>query len=144
MMTSPLLHWLPRLGVFAATVLAAGVTLAQPRSDLGRIEYEANCQSCHGVGGRGDGPYSVNLKLPVPDLTLLAQRSGGVFPADRVQRLIDGREDLKGHGGRQMPIWGLRYGKDAVEYFRGDVADPETFTRQRVQALTAYLRTLQR
>ncbi len=143
-MTSPLLHWLPRLGVFAATVLAAGVTLAQPRSDLGRIEYEANCQSCHGVGGRGDGPYSVNLKLPVPDLTLLAQRSGGVFPADRVQRLIDGREDLKGHGGRQMPIWGLRYGKDAVEYFRGDVADPETFTRQRVQALTAYLRTLQR
>ncbi|MCU0938508.1 MAG: cytochrome c [Burkholderiaceae bacterium] len=143
-MTSPLLHWLPRLGVFAATVLATGVTLAQPRSDLGRIEYEANCQSCHGVGGRGDGPYSVNLKLPVPDLTLLAQRSGGVFPADRVQRLIDGREDLKGHGGRQMPIWGLRYGKDAVEYFRGDVADPETFTRQRVQALTAYLRTLQR
>jgi mono/diheme cytochrome c family protein len=144
MMTSPLLHRLTRLGVLAATGLAVGVTLGQPRSDLGRIEYEANCQSCHGVGGRGDGPYSVNLKLPVPDLTLLAQRNAGVFPADRVQRLIDGREDLKGHGGRQMPIWGLRYGKDAVEYFRGDVADPEIFTRQRVQALTAYLRSLQR
>jgi mono/diheme cytochrome c family protein len=143
-MTSLLLRLLPRFGVLAAFGLVAGMPLAQPRSDLGRIEYEANCQSCHGVGGRGDGPYSVNLKLPVPDLTLLARRGGGVFPADRVQRLIDGREDLKGHGGRQMPIWGLRYGKDAVEYFRGDVADPETFTRQRVQALTEYLRTLQR
>jgi mono/diheme cytochrome c family protein len=139
-----LLPSLSRFGVLAIFGLAIGMPLAQPRSDLGRIEYEANCQSCHGVGGRGDGPYSVNLKLPVPDLTLLAQRGGGVFPADRVQRLIDGREDLKGHGGRQMPIWGLRYGKDAVEYFRGDVGDPETFTRQRVQALTEYLRTLQR
>jgi mono/diheme cytochrome c family protein len=143
-MSSLLLRVLPRFGVLAAFGLAAGMSLAQPRSDLGRIEYEANCQNCHGVGGRGDGPYSVNLKLPVPDLTLLAQRGGGVFPADRVQRLIDGREDLKGHGGRQMPIWGLRYGKDAAEYFRGEVADPETFTRQRVQALTEYVRTLQR
>jgi len=125
----------------AATAAASG---AQPRSDLGKLEFEANCMSCHGAGARGDGPYSVNLKLPVPDLTLLAQRNAGVFPAERVRRVIDGREDIKGHGGRQMPIWGVRYGQRAAEYYRGDVADPETFTAQRVQALAEYLRALQR
>lgn len=126
------------LGVAAA---AAG---AQQRSDLGKLEYEGNCMSCHGAGARGDGPYSVNLKLPVPDLTLLAQRNAGVYPAERVRRVIDGRDDIKGHGGRQMPIWGVRYGQRAAEYFRGEVSDPETFTAQRVQALAEYLRTLQR
>jgi mono/diheme cytochrome c family protein len=127
----------------ALALLGAGAS-AQPRSDLGQLEYESNCQSCHGAGGRGDGPYSINLKLPVPDLTLLAQRNGGVYPDERVRRVIDGREDIKGHGGRQMPIWGLRYGERAAEYFRGDVPDPEAFTRQRVQALAQYLRTIQR
>lgn len=129
-----------------ATILAcqAPVLRAQPQSDLGRLEYEGHCAACHGLDGRGAGPYSVNLKLPVPDLTLLAARSSGIFPVERVRRVIDGREDIKGHGGRQMPIWGVRYGQQAREYFRGEVADPEAFAEQRVRALAEYLRSLQR
>ena len=36
---SLLLRLLPRLGVLAALGMAAGMPLAQTRSDLGRIEY---------------------------------------------------------------------------------------------------------
>jgi mono/diheme cytochrome c family protein len=131
-------------GLPCCLALLAAVAVAQPMSDLGRLEYEANCQACHGAGARGDGPYSVNLKLPVPDLTLLAQRNGSVYPLDRVRRVIDGRADIKGHGGRQMPIWGVRYGERAAEYYRGELKDAETFTQQRVAALAEYLRSLQR
>jgi mono/diheme cytochrome c family protein len=130
--------------MLAGLLFVAAAPQAQQRTDLGRFEYESNCLTCHGEAGRGDGPYSVNLKLPVPDLTQLSQRNGGIYPAERVRRLIDGREDIKGHGGRQMPIWGLRYGQRAAEYYRGELHDAEAFTGQRVQALTDYLRTIQR
>ena len=30
----------------------------------GRAAYERHCQSCHGSGGRGDGPSAASLKLP--------------------------------------------------------------------------------
>ena len=129
----------------AVLLVVAAASQAQPRTDLGRFEYESNCLTCHGEAGRGDGPYSVNLKLPVPDLTQISRRNGGIYPAERVRRLIDGREDIKGHGGRQMPIWGLRYGQRAAEYYRGEkMHDAESFISQRVQALTDYLRTIQR
>jgi mono/diheme cytochrome c family protein len=121
----------------------APVGLAQLRSDLGRAEYDSNCISCHGTSGRGDGPFAQQLKRPVPDLTTLTRRNGGVYPRDRVQRIIDGRDDLKGHGGRQMPIWGHRYNQQAAEFYRGAVQEPEAFVRQRVQALTDYVQTLQ-
>lgn len=117
--------------------------LAQPRSDLGRFEYDNNCASCHGLAGLGDGEVGRSLKQRVPDLTTLTSRNGGVFPADRVRRLIDGREQIKGHGGRAMPYWGLQYSSKAAEFYKGLAVDPETFVQQRVDALVAHLRTLQ-
>lgn len=116
---------------------------AQLRSDLGRVEFDSHCVSCHGRSGRGDGPFAQHLKRPVPDLTRLTLRNGGVYPRDRIERIIDGREDLKGHGGRQMPIWGHQYNRQAVEFYRGAVQEPEAFVRQRVQALVDYVQTLQ-
>jgi mono/diheme cytochrome c family protein len=35
----------------------------------GRTLYTANCQSCHGVGGKGDGPQAASLNPPPLDLT---------------------------------------------------------------------------
>jgi len=135
---------LPRCLIATGLVLVAASAIAQPRSDLGRLEYESNCIACHGDSGRGDGPFAQHLKLPVPDLTTLARRNDGVYPADGVRRVIDGRDDIKGHGGRQMPIWGLRYGQRATEYYRGELHDAEAFIGQRVQAMVEYLRTIQR
>jgi hypothetical protein len=40
-----------------------------------------------------------------PDLTQFTRRNGGMFPSERVYRIIDGR-DVSSHGDREMPVWG--------------------------------------
>ena len=68
--------------------------------------FQAYCATCHGPDGKGGGPVAVALKGPVPDLTRISQRSGGAFPAARVQRIIAGEERISAHGSREMPLWG--------------------------------------
>lgn len=77
-------------------------------SMAGNDLYQAYCASCHGRQGKGDGPTVPALKSPVPDLTTLARRSGGVFPAARVAALVTHGEALlsPAHGSREMPVWG--------------------------------------
>lgn len=48
----------------AADTAAAGQTSAG-----GQAIYVANCATCHGEGGRGDGPAAVGLEPPPADLT---------------------------------------------------------------------------
>jgi mono/diheme cytochrome c family protein len=135
-----------RVMLIAAAGLSAafaGTVLAEARSEMGKQEYESNCLSCHGAGGRGDGYFAQYLKLPVPDLTTIARRNGGVFPTDRMIEIIDGRQALKGHGPRNMPIWGTTYTEKAANYYRGQAYDSEQFVRVRVLALTDYLYQLQ-
>lgn len=72
----------------------------------GKDLYRRFCASCHGVEGRGDGPVADSFTVEVPDLTQIARRSGGVYPRERVVRIIDGRHILAAHGSRTMPIWG--------------------------------------
>lgn len=140
------------MGAFSVAVLAAAVGLATAwlsvplaqaqvapgaPAELGAREYTAHCAECHGAIGRGDGPAARGSKLPVPDLTDLATRAGGSFPAERVRRVIDGRDELKGHAGRTMPVWGLRYA-------RAQPGEGEAAVAQRLDALVAHLRSLQR
>ena len=68
--------------------------------------YQAYCASCHGPAGKGDGPVVAALKGAVPDLTTLAKRSGGTFPAKRVGELIRGESATPAHGSLDMPVWG--------------------------------------
>jgi mono/diheme cytochrome c family protein len=78
--------------------------------DIGKQEYEANCVVCHGAKGKGDGPFNEFLKVRTPDLTVLSKNNGGLFPVNRVLEVIDGRTNqVKGHGTREMPIWGDVY-----------------------------------
>ena len=35
-----------------------------PDRARGKAVYERHCQSCHGPGGRGDGPAAASLKVP--------------------------------------------------------------------------------
>ena len=57
--------------------------------------------------------------------------------------MIDGRQEVKGHGPRDMPVWGRDYQIKAGEHY-GDVAyDPEVYVRGRILALIDYLNRLQ-
>ncbi len=85
------------------------------------------------------------LKVPPPDLTALAERNGGVFPFDRVFRVIDGRVPVEGHGSSDMPVWGRTfrgeaYGTGEPGFFR---EDPGLIAAGRIYALAQYLRAIQ-
>jgi mono/diheme cytochrome c family protein len=97
------------------------------------------CASCHGRTGEGNGPVAPFFKLSPPDLTLLARRRGGDFPADRIFRIIDGRTNLLPHGSREMPIWGLQF---AMAESRTEDGHPQV--ELTISRLVDYLRAIQR
>jgi len=95
--------------------------LAQSDPDHGKAEYESNCASCHGLGGKGDGPLSESFRPKAADLTTLAKRNDGVFPAQRVYEVIDGRQEVAAHGPRAMPVWGRDYRSHVPDVTLGDI-----------------------
>jgi len=126
--------------VAAALIAASGISQAQQRRvDVGKLEYEANCASCHGIKGKGDGPLKSFLTKSPSDITTLTKRNGGVFPITRVYEVIDGREEVKAHGPREMPVWGRDYIYKAEE----DLRDPEVFVRSKTLSLIDYIYRLQ-
>jgi mono/diheme cytochrome c family protein len=73
---------------------------------LGHEMYAAYCAVCHGVDGQGRGPAADALKVPPPDLTMLARKNGGTYPSDHVRSAIEGDLRLAAHGSKEMPVWG--------------------------------------
>ena len=129
--------------VAALTLAIAGSAFGQLRTELGKREYVSNCAVCHGATGRGDGSYFELLKTRVPDITTITQRNKGVFPADRVYQIIDGRETIKSHGPREMPIWGQDYSVQAAKYYVDTPYDPEVYIRVRILSLIDSICSLQ-
>ncbi|MFC4308482.1 c-type cytochrome [Steroidobacter flavus] len=119
---------------------AAQPTQREVTSMSGLEMYQSSCASCHGVGGEGDGPVAPLVKIHVADLTRIAHRHGGEFPAEDVHRTIDGRFEHPAHGPRDMPVWGWQF------YRSETMNDPAE--RARVDALidrlVEYLRTIQK
>ncbi|MGE0824868.1 MAG: cytochrome c [Candidatus Binatia bacterium] len=72
----------------------------------GKLKYQRYCASCHGERGKGDGSMASLLVVKPADLTQLRKNNKQEFPFWRVYRTIDGREAMKGHGTREMPLWG--------------------------------------
>lgn len=135
--------------VFAAVTLGG---VAQAEEDtIGADEYRISCLSCHGVGGRGDGPLARYLTVKPTDLTQLAKNNGGqypnlkagAYPFLRVYQVIDGRADVAVHGDRAMPVWGNRYLADQP----GGVAPYggvyEKVVRGRILELVYYIQSIQ-
>jgi mono/diheme cytochrome c family protein len=134
--------------ILAPAVLASLLTApawAQTPAEMGRLEYESNCATCHGITAQGDGPMRAFLVRPPSDLTTLARRNGGVFPRSAIADLIDGR-GVPGpgvHGTRDMPVWGRVYREQAEQATRGLPMPPEWSVRGRIIALVDYLQSLQ-
>lgn len=98
--------------------------------------FKTYCATCHGVEARGDGPLADQLRVRPPDLTLFG-RTNGSFDREKVRRIVDGRDPVKGHGGPDMPIWGDVF-KQADEGYS------EKKVIERIEALVDYIATIQR
>jgi len=113
-----------------------------PRSEVGsrgwsgESLFKTYCATCHGPTAKGDGPLADHLRFRPPDLTLFAKRNGGKFAADKVERIIDGRAPVKGHGGSDMPVWGDAF-KGSQEGY------DEAAVKARIKALAEFLEGLQ-
>ncbi len=126
------------------TLIGTGVAVAQEeeeRVDLGKISqgkglYRAWCQTCHGVVAKGDGPMAEHLRPAPSDLTTLSQKEGGHFYIGRVSAKIDGREQVRGHTSKDMPVWGEAF--NVVDEEGGEEA-----VRQKINAIVHFLRSLQ-
>lgn len=86
----------------------ASPAAAEGVPEAGQGVFQTFCAACHGMDAQGDGPMSNILTVEPPDLTLLAQSNGGVFPVFRVVRQIDGRDPMMAHGG-DMPLFGALF-----------------------------------
>lgn len=120
--------------------IAALAACAPRPAEVGRAFYDANCAACHGADGRG-GPAAAGLERPVPDLTTIAARNGGVFDRNAVMSTIDGyyRRDDPNH---PMPEFGATMEGRIVMVDTGDgVLTP---TPEVLVGLADFLLSLQR
>ena len=113
------------------------------RIDLGKVEYESKCATCHGLTGKGDGPTAQFLTRKPKDLTTLAKNNGGIIPMARMYEVILGETEVPAHGTRDMPVWGKEYQMQASEYYRDMLYDPEVYVRAQILALIEYNNRLQ-
>jgi mono/diheme cytochrome c family protein len=143
-----------RFTTFAPAILAgllvmasAGTARAQAQAggqtmESGSEIFGSYCASCHGATAHGNGSVAPFLKIPPADLTQIAKRNKGVFDADKVYRIIDGREIVKPHGKSdkdksEMPVWGDAFMKSSTT--GGD----EKVVSAKIRALVQYLETIQ-
>jgi mono/diheme cytochrome c family protein len=128
-----------------AAVAAAAETTPREGFDAAAL-FKASCAPCHGLAGAGDGPVASVLASEVPQLDDLTKRAEGVYPADYVREVIDGRSEIGAHGTREMPVWGLRFER---LYQTSEVPGAETDAEARASAemliteLVDYIRMLQ-
>ena len=126
------------LGLFPAALHAEEAGNA---AFSGEADFNLYCASCHGQDGKGDGPKAFGLSVPLPDLTTMTERYG-TFPADRLARIIDGRDALEGHLDREMPVWGVWFREEAAAELGGAEGDEGSVAR-RVENLIGHLESLQ-
>lgn len=140
--------WLVIAGLtagFAAAAQAEDV-------DIGKSEFQSSCASCHGTDAKGNGPVSGQLKIPPPDLTMLARNNNGAFPANAVYETVYGSKTVPAHGPREMPIWGERFNPiinlphsvdPSYWTMAGPEQSPEVVVRKRILAVIDYLGRVQ-
>jgi mono/diheme cytochrome c family protein len=112
------------------------VPIKETSAASGQEMYKTYCAVCHGTDGKGKGPAADALKVPATDLTTLAQKSGGKYPALKVSAVLRGEQQLAAHGTKEMPIWG--------NLFWSISGGHESEVQQRITNLNKYIESLQK
>jgi len=130
---------------FCLAVLAACALEAQEKAAIKRVPlqptdmtsgkemFKTYCATCHGPGGKGDGPAVSALKKTPADLTQLARKHDGKFPDAYVTAKLK-NVDEPIHGSREMPIWGA---------LLPSVSQGEAETQLRINNLVGYIASIQ-
>jgi len=123
------------VGAAQAQTGGKGDTPANAEPISGKQLYNSYCALCHATDAKGGGPFSPQLKVWPPNLTQLAKKNHGVYPAMHVQEAIDGEFGKPSHGTAEMPIWG--------PVFRSMAHGKKDSAQLRINSLVKYLESLQ-
>jgi mono/diheme cytochrome c family protein len=134
----------PARAIVAATLaalLAAGTFVAQlaaaANGNPGRDAYFRYCSSCHGADGRGNGEVAGSMRPKPADLTQLARKNGGDFPAAEVKEVIAGRKRVAAHGSSKMPVWGEVFAEEQ------SYEPAAAHAQSQIELITGYLASIQ-
>jgi len=130
---------LATLAVLGSVVFFISTKPSQAPVD-GRELYVRYCASCHGMGGRGDGPASKAFRRQPSDLTRVRERYRGRYPVREVMVAIDGRYPVRAHGDSAMPVWGIVFEQEKEEK---EARWPKRTTLLQVRLIADYVLTLQ-
>jgi len=111
------------------------VPITNTPSNSGKEMFNSYCAVCHGKDGKGGGPAATAMKTPPTDLTALAQKSSGKYPAAHVAAVIHGQAATPSHGSQDMPVWGPLFSSISQGH--------EAQVQQRVTNLVTYIEGLQ-
>jgi len=146
-----------RVSTFTALALASIVALSSPcaaspqeseeaagfMAAKGRVTYRVYCASCHGSMAKGDGSVAKYLKVVPSDLTQIRARHDGEFPSEDIAATIDGRNAVKAHGSREMPVWGDVFQSPLSETERGPAEEGEERAKRKIDELVLFLESIQ-
>lgn len=128
--------------IVTATLLLVSPVAAEQAAfvtEQGEKLFNQYCSSCHGLQADGKGALASELKSKPSDLRTIAARREGVFPAEEIAAIIDGRSAIAAHGERAMPVWGRQFS----ESFGADQIGEEA-ARGNIAALVAYIKSIQK
>jgi mono/diheme cytochrome c family protein len=111
------------------------VPITNAPSNSGKDMFNSYCAVCHGKDATGSGPAASAMKSAPTDLTLLAQKSGGKYPAAHVAAVIRGQATTPSHGSQDMPVWGPLFSSISQGH--------ESEVQQRITNLVSYVESLQ-
>ncbi len=130
-----------RLSLAAFLLVSSPVLADETAGFSGEHDFNMYCASCHGEDGKGGGPKAFGLSKELPDLTRLAEKYGDGL-AERLLKVIDGRDPMEAHLEREMPVWGMWFKMEAGEELGGAEGD-EGSVKRRIDNLIAYVQSLQ-
>ena len=111
------------------------VPITSAPSNSGKEMFNSYCAVCHGKDAKGNGPAASAMKTSPTDLTALAQKNGGKYPAPHVAAVIRGQSTTPSHGSQDMPIWGPLFSSISQGH--------EGQVQQRITNLVSYIESLQ-
>jgi mono/diheme cytochrome c family protein len=114
------------------------VVIKQTSASSGKEMFTQYCAPCHGVDGTGNGPAAPAMKSQPTNLTQLAKKRDGKYPANTVAGVLkfgSGGGTNPAHGSADMPIWGPLF-LSLDEYH-------DSAVQQRISNIVTYIETLQ-